>query len=176
MKIFVVSRQKIEKMLNQNPKWYIGKYIISIFSKGDHSPFLDRFNILKLEFDDVTDEMYGWSGFADSTIFFNENHAKAIHEFIKHISANDKRPIFVHCDAGVSRSGAVGYILNEWFNKYLTSNYTDAEAFKETNNHILPNPTVVRMKELFGLPFQGIEVNDYELTDDGEVINHITTI
>lgn len=180
MKIFVESRAYIEKEMDKNPEWHIGKHIISIFSKGDVSPFPDRFNILKLNFDDVAErDMGGWGNiFEESNIFFNEEHAKAIHKFIEPISADDKRMFFVHCDAGVSRSGAVGMLLNEWFNKFLKVNRIDDEAFKMNNGHILPNPLVVRIlkKELFGLPFKGIEVNDYTYNEDGEREDHIERI
>ena len=178
MKIYVESRNYIERMMEINPDWHIGKYIISIYSseKGiDFSPLPDRFNILKLQFDDVAErDAGGWGSAIDSYIFFNEGHAKKISNFIKDIKANDKKEFYVHCDAGVSRSGAVGYLLNEYFNKYITDNKIDNEAFKMNNSHILPNPLVVRVlkNELFGKPFAGIEVNDYEYNEDGERIDH----
>ena len=175
MKIYVVPRMYIEKMINSNPNWVGGKWIISIYSseKGiDFSPLPDRFNILKLQFDDISERDKDIIN--DNYIFFNENHAKQIHEFIKDIKENDTREFYVHCDAGVSRSGAVGYLLNEYFNKYLTLNRIDNESFKMNNNHILPNPLVVRIlkNELFGRPFAGIEVNDYTYNEDGERIDH----
>ena len=80
-------------------------------------------NILKLQFDDVTelvkDEIY---------IHFNSDMAKKIVEFIKNIK-DDGKNFYVHCDAGVSRSGAVGYMLNEWFNKYIDRKNDDIEFF-----------------------------------------------
>ncbi len=181
MKIFVESRQFIEKMIDKNPEWHMGKHIISIFSKGDVSPLPDRFNILKLEFDDVAERDIGNDSSSlcvENLIFFNEDHAKAIHKFIKPISADDKKLFFIHCDAGVSRSGAVGLLLNEGFNKFLKRNQIDDEAFKMNNKHILPNPLVVRLlkKELFGMPFRGIEVNDYTFNEDGDRIDHIELI
>jgi predicted protein tyrosine phosphatase len=111
-------------------------------------------------------------------IFFNEKLAKEIHEFINNISENDTKPIYVHCDAGVSRSGAVGYMLNEYFNKFLTNNENDYKAFNMNNSHIMPNPLVVRLlkRELFGLPFVGITVNDYSYNEDGEIVNHVEKI
>ena len=77
MKIFVESRKYIERMNDLNPDWIQGKHIISIFSKGDVSPLPDRFNILKLEFDDVAErDLGGWGSiFEESCIFFNEDHA-----------------------------------------------------------------------------------------------------
>lgn len=155
----------------------MNKWIISIFSteRGiDFSPLPDRYNILKLQFDDVSEKDNIWSSENDNIIFFNEEYAKKIYEFIKEIKVNDKKEFYIHCDAGVSRSGAVGYLLNEYFNKFLTNNKIDDEAFKMNNSHIMPNPLVVRVlkNELFGKPFAGIEVNDYEYNEDEERINH----
>lgn len=176
MKILVVSRNWIEKQLNKNPDWIQGKWIISIFSKNSWSPIhIDRFNVLQLEFDDVSERDFD----DNSCIFFNEKCAKNIYTFIKEIPINSIKPFYVHCDAGVSRSGAVGYILNEWFNKYIENNITDNQFFLKNNSHIAPNPLVVRvMKDVFwGKPtFANIEVNDYSFNEDGEKINHIERI
>ena len=166
MRIYVESRLYVEKMINRSPDWLLGKWIISIFDKGSCSPiFADRRNILKLEFDDVTEKDTD-----PGLLHFNSDLAKQIIEFIKPIKADDKRPFYVHCAAGVSRSGAVGYMLNEWFNKYLTLNRADNEAFVMNNSHILPNPEVVRIlkKEMFGNDYRGVFVNDYSYDEDGE--------
>ena len=176
MKILVVPRKFIIQNIEKNPDWILGKWIISIFSSNSYSPISDRFNILKLNFDDIAERDLGST--KNSEIFFNENHAKKIHEFIKNINIDNVQPIYIHCDAGVSRSGAVGYILNEYFNKFLRDNNEDNEFFKRKNSHILPNPLVVRIlkKELFGLPFRGIEVNDYSFNEEGERIDNIEKI
>ena len=176
MKIFVVSRQYIKKEIEKNQNWILGKWIISIYSEGSYSPISDRFNVLKLNFDDISERDMNTN--IHDEIFFNENLAKEIHEFINNISKNDTNPIYVHCDAGVSRSGAVGYILNEYFNKFLTNNENDYKAFNVNNSHIMPNPLVVRLlkRELFGLPFAGISVNDYTYNEEGEIVNHIEKI
>lgn len=176
MKIFVVSRNYIEKQIDKNPNWIQGKWIISIFSKGGFSPIPnDRFNILKLEFDDVAERDI--SSCSKDCIFFNEKHAQQIHEFIKGIPFS-KRPFYIHCDAGISRSGAVGYMLNEWFNKYLSSNEIDNDNFLKHNAHIMPNPLVVRLlkNEFFGTDYSGIFVNDYEYNENGEKIDHIEEV
>lgn len=179
MKIYVVPRYYIEKQMTNNSNWYRNKWIISIFSseKGiDFSPLPDRFNILKLQFDDIAEkDIENINKYEkNSFIFFNKDHAKKIHDFIKTIDVNDKKEFYIHCDAGVSRSGAVGYILNEYFNKFLKDDKQDNESFKLNNSHIMPNPLVVRLlkNELFGLSFAGIEVNDYEYNEDGERIDH----
>lgn len=150
MKIKVVSRQFIKNKMDNNPEWHFGKFIISIFSKDSYSPLPIRFNVLMLNFDDITELLPN-----ESHILFNEEHAKMISEFIKNIPINTNKTLYIHCDAGVSRSGAVGYILNEWFNRYISQN-DDYIWFNTNHKHIMPNPLVVRKlkNELFGLPFQ----------------------
>ena len=183
MKILVKSRQWMTNQLQKDPNWFFNKNIISIFSSGDISPFPDRFNVLKLNFDDISerDIPVGWNIFDSATkenIFFNEDHAKQIKDFISEIPADSTKTFYIHCDAGVSRSGAVGYLLNEYFNKYLANNSEDYKFFQIHNSHVMPNPLVVRLLKLalFGKPFSNIEVNDYEYNEDGEKIDHIEKI
>jgi predicted protein tyrosine phosphatase len=179
MKIKVVSRHFVEKQMNSNPNWIQNKWIISIYSNNSISPLPNRFNILKLQFDDVSErDLDSWNSAIDNTIFFNEDQAKQIHEFISSIPANSEKIFYVHCDAGVSRSGAVGYILNEWFNKFITTNKEDQSFFQINNSHIMPNPLVVRLLKfvLFGTDYSGVFVNDYEYDENGNKIDHIEEI
>ena len=137
MQIFVKNRKWIEKQLELYENWYFNKYVISIYSSNDISPFPDRYNILKLQFDDITDEYISNS----NCILFNDIHAKLIHNFIKLIKSN--LPFYIHCDAGISRSGAIGYMLNEYFNKFINENDEDNMFFINENKHILPNPFII---------------------------------
>ena len=61
----------------------------------------------------------------------------------------------INCVAGVSRSGGVGIVLSEYFNKYLENNEWDYEGFFIQNRQIIPNATVSRILkyELFGKSF-----------------------
>ena len=151
MKIIVAPRSYIINKITDNHNWVVGKWIISIFSHEDFSPLPDRYSILKLEFDDVTELDKGEN---EKLVFFNQNHAVKIHDFIKDIAncANHSNELYVHCDAGISRSGAVGYMLNEWFNKYIETNSEDNKFFLQKNPHIMPNPLVVKIlkQEFFG--------------------------
>ena len=175
MKILVVSRQFVERKIQVCPDWCAGKWIISIFSHFDsnlnYSPCPDRYNILKLQFDDVTEK-------DNVGIKFSENHAKKLLDFIKAIKSDSDMPFYIHCDAGVSRSGAVGYMLNEWFNKYIETNREDNEFFIQNNRHIMPNPLVVRIlkNEFFGNDYSGVFVNDYTYNENGEQIDNITEV
>lgn len=151
MKIFVTNRRYIINQLSKNPLYITKAWFISIFSKIDgepFSPFEDRFNVLKLQFDDVTEKdtvcKYG------EYKHFDETMAKDIHKFCSEIS--ERKPLIIHCDAGISRSGAVGIVLNDYFNKFLNNNENDYKEFLDNHKHISPNPEVQRIlnKELFG--------------------------
>lgn len=171
MKIFVVPRIYVERQFDKDRHWIEDKWIISIYSNGYYSPLPDRYNILKLQFDDVSERDLECKG--EDLMFFNEEQARKIHDFVKNIK-DDGRPLYIHCDAGVSRSGAVGYLLNEYFNKYLELKRVDNEAFQMNNPQIMPNPLVVRLlkNEFFGTDYRGVFVNDYTYNEDGERIDN----
>ena len=163
MKINVVPRMFVKKMMNKDQNWYKDKWIISIFSTpiccplSAFSPFPNASNVLKLQFDDVTEKDQ------DAGLkHFTPEMAAKIKEFISNIKDDGSKDFWVHCDAGVSRSGAVGYLLNEYFNKFLSDNRVDRNYY-ETENCVMPNPEVVRIlkNELFGTDYRGIFVNDY---------------
>lgn len=134
MKIRVVNRNFVEQ--NQN---ILKKFnVISIFSSNSNCPVEVKVkNLLKLQFDDIIEETSG-------KISFNDHLANQVKNFFERIKDNNL-PLLVHCDAGISRSGAIGYIANEYFNKYLENNFNDQEYFEKMNRHILPNPLVVRV-------------------------------
>lgn len=82
-------------------------------------------NVLNLEFDDVEKD-------AEISHVITESQAKKIVDFIE---ANLGKQIFVHCQAGISRSGAVC--------RYIMSNY-DYYKDSEGGKHIMPNAEVLR--------------------------------
>ncbi|MBR3776943.1 MAG: dual specificity protein phosphatase family protein [Kiritimatiellae bacterium] len=55
-----------------------------------------------------------------------------------------KMPIIIHCTAGISRSGAIGSVLNRYYNSILANNKEDYDAFFLLNSKIMPNPNIVR--------------------------------
>lgn len=177
MKIYVVPKKALRNQYYSNKEWFDDKnnYFISIAGLEDGceypNPFLskDSKRVLHLLFDDVTESEKD----NPSCILFNETHADKIFNFVKTIPIDVT--LYVNCAAGVSRSGAVGYLINEYINRNNSNDYKD---FEINNSHILPNPMIVRIlkKKFFGLPFSGIEVNDYEYNEDGERIDHIEKI
>ena len=94
--------------------------------------FLDADNLLILYFDDVDE------GFSNA---MTPEQAKQIMDFIR---IEDNRPIIVHCTAGISRSGAVGEVLNWYFNRF-EANDSDYRKFEIMHPDIVPNAHVRRL-------------------------------
>lgn len=96
-------------------------------------------NVLILRFDDVDDPD---SEFKQSGHAMTEADAEAIASFVE---SPDQRPIIVHCTAGVSRSGAIGASLNEYYNKKCSLNESDHDAFWNRHRTISPNLHVMKL-------------------------------
>ena len=142
MQIYVHARSffeacqgtKLEKQLFRNYR------IISINSvsfPSEEPPFSEEFldaeNLLILYFDDVDE------GFPNA---MTPEQARAIVDFVR---IEDNRPIIVHCTAGISRSGAVGEVLNWYFNSYLEDNRADYWGNERINCDIVSNAHVRRL-------------------------------
>ena len=86
MRIFVVPRLMIELRLAEVKDYYTDRWFISIFDSGSSSPFtMDRYNILKLQFDDVSEKDTD-----PCLVHFNSDMAQKIMDFIEPIRADDK--------------------------------------------------------------------------------------
>ena len=100
-------------------------------------PFSDEFlhaeNLLVLYFDDVDE---------GQPHAMTPEQAKQIVDFV---SSEDKRSIFVHCAAGISRSGAVGEVLNWYFNRFLEDNQGDYRWFQIMHRDLVPNGHVQKL-------------------------------
>ena len=72
---------------------------------------------------------------------FTPEHADRIMRFVD----DGSMPLVVHCTQGVSRSGAVGYVLDRYFNRVLAKNEKDCKYFMARNPFIMPNPNVVEV-------------------------------
>lgn len=156
MKIIVISQTKAKKFNYKSAEERTENNFITIRDHTVHNPVLhfhNQPNVLALQFDDVedTDDPELLKRF--NYVLFNEDMAKEIHRFIDNMDKS--KPLYVNCVAGVSRSGGVGIVLNEYFNKYLENNEWDYEGFFIQNRQIIPNATVSRLLkyELFGKPF-----------------------
>lgn len=147
MKIKVLPRIFFEKVKGTSTEVELlaKAKIISINSSwgfDDTPPFSENFfnhpHLLTLTFDDICNEP-GTPEDLDNAVLFNENMAQQIMRFVD----DGKLPLLVHCTAGISRSGAVGEVLNWYFNRYLERNAQDDEDFTQNNRQIQPN-TIVR--------------------------------
>ena len=95
-------------------------------------PFLTAENLLILYFDDVD----------EGPTAMTTEQARAIVDFT---CSGDPRPIIVHCSAGISRSGAVGSVLNWYFNRYLEDDELDYRMFECRHPDLVPNAHVRRL-------------------------------
>ena len=147
MKIRVLPRAFFEKVKGTPTETDLleKSKIISINSSwgwDDTPPFSERFlthtHLLTLTFDDLCNEPETPEDLGNA-ILFNKDMSLAIMRFVD----DGKFPLLVHCTAGISRSGAVGEVLNWYFNRYLERNAADDEDFEQNNRQIQPN-TIVR--------------------------------
>jgi len=105
---------------------------ISILGYNVEPIFSKKGNILTLHFSDITPAMRVSSKF----ILFDENHAKQIVSFInKHA---DKDYLFIHCEQGISRSGAIADFIRQYLN-------LDERIFRRYNAHIRPNEHIAKV-------------------------------
>ena len=104
------------------------------FDNSCHSHwFLENHpNVLNINFDDCTpEECEGHHVYA-----MTEKQAEEIYKFIS--NNTDKSKFIVHCSAGISRSGAVGMFLRDFF---ISENF----VVNLHHNGIMPNPYVSRL-------------------------------
>lgn len=95
---------------------------------------LEHKHVLTLTFDDITDKDQDVLDQYPGSVLFNEDHAKAIIEFVEAHLLSD---FVIHCTAGISRSGAVG----EYVRRKLRVNY---DKYNRQNPHVLPNAWVLQ--------------------------------
>ena len=147
MKIRVLPRMFFEKIKGTptEAELLAKTKIISINSSwgfDDTPPFspelLNHPQLLTLNFDDICNEPETPEDLGNA-VLFNETMAQQIMRFVD----DGKLPLLVHCTAGISRSRAVGEVLNWYFNRYLERNAADDEEFTQNNRQIMPN-TIVR--------------------------------
>ena len=141
MQIYVHARSFFEARqgTKRERELFRDNRIISINSVSHHAEpppfseeFLDADNLLILYFDDVDE------GFPNA---MTPEQAKQIVEFVR---IEDNRPIIVHCTAGISRSGAVGEVLNWYFNRFEADD-SDYRKFEIMYPDIVPNAHVRRL-------------------------------
>ena len=149
MQIVVCPRKDLKTQWFTNKNWFFDTHKIFItiagLADGCEYPCLylaeaekNPSKILRLLFDDITETE------ADNPALriFTQNHAKKIKEFIDSFKNSYKwfdGKLYVNCAAGISRSGAVGYCLNEYVNNNKENIYW-YKLFKETVIAAKPAP------------------------------------
>jgi predicted protein tyrosine phosphatase len=151
--IFAVPREFIQQLINEQskPSNLFGDWaLISIYSihhgeipliNSDTIPILNHIGcnrMLSTSFLDIKpEEFYIYQKehleVKEDFDLFNDSHAKQIIDFIKTI---DESVLFVHCAAGISRSGAVSLFCNRFF-ELDESNFRKANKYIHPNSHIL---------------------------------------
>lgn len=145
-----ISSQKKDKMIkdgyteNQLLKWGCLDWISLIFD-----------DITKTNYDKIK-ETYPHSNKMNNIKLFSKKDAKLIINFIKKYKDNkEKLTLIIHCQAGISRSGAIG-----WFScKFLELNKS---KFLQQNQHLYPNRYILYMLE---------SLYKIDLTDEDEYFN-----
>ena len=123
-----------------SPFWHVSNFINIRNSRSidpDRGVPLNGENILKLQFDDVR-ELPGIRRRP-----FTADMAEKIIDFVARCDRS--RELYVNCSAGISRSGAVGYILNWYANRILEDHPQDFELFPRLNPQIDANPLVKKI-------------------------------
>ncbi|MBC6425529.1 MAG: nucleotidyltransferase [Ekhidna sp.] len=112
IKVFVFNKPEFEQVLKKNKlterniESYTSLMFISIIDTGNNQLLSDKKNYLTLEFDDVERDVPGIA----KTLKISQ--ARRLNKFIS--SNKDKKQCYIHCSAGVSRSGSIGkYIVDE---------------------------------------------------------------
>ena len=107
-------------------------YISISNSNSEFKSFFDSDyqNVLRLEFDDVTDQDN-----EPGTVLFNREHAQKIIEFMD--INKDIDMLYVHCLAGQSRSGAVGTFINDIYGSETYYEFMKRNPTIKSNYYIL---------------------------------------
>ncbi|MBO7520908.1 MAG: hypothetical protein J6T16_01535 [Opitutales bacterium] len=157
MKISVLSRREMENLVLSADFGEIAARtnfisINNIFRFSDApvlepSPIPQKYaaQTLVLRFDDAA------ANGESSEFLFDANKARQIRDFAN-LTISQNRDLVVHCAAGVSRSGAVGTVLNDYANRFVSDNPEDFEAFKNSAfySRLVPNMSIAMalMREL----------------------------
>lgn len=139
--VLVRSRRDVENIIAsrtqiQQPWSLISIYgTVRLLDEGTTLPNCQ--NIISLKFSDVSDKELdiiktASKHEANKVILFNEQHAKQIIEFVNKINKQQDHVLVVHCNAGISRSGAVGLFVC----RYL---HLDEKMFRAYHPDIQPN-------------------------------------
>lgn len=147
MQIYILGKRDFNEVMeragvtNDNVEDFHDSFFISINDTNgskSKSYFKDHDNVKVLHFDDVDEDVI--VEYLDNVKprflakAFSEEQAKDLFEFI--LKHRDKKVCYVHCTAGVSRSGAVGTFINDFMEQ-------DYFELMKKHPHIQPNSAVM---------------------------------
>lgn len=163
MKIFVCNKYDMEKKELETPEFFDDdKFFISIKNSSDNNfPFsYNERNVLKITFDNYTDISQVEDQENNNYIFFNKKIANIIFNFVNQL--NPKKLLYINCDEGIARGGAIGLVVNEYLNKFLINNIDDYNFFFKINKQIKPNKDIVDiLVNKFFQGFDNIQLPEY---------------
>jgi predicted protein tyrosine phosphatase len=148
MKVFIKSKKEFDDLMktkgitNANVEEYQNNFFISINNtfENDELPYFEnKQNVMVLYFDDVEKDLdipiIGTNKTQTAKAFTIAQAEEVLNFINKH---KNKDNCIVHCSAGISRSGAVGTFINDYFGG-------DWFEFKKLNPHIHPNGLVLHL-------------------------------
>ena len=147
MRIKVVSRRYFEEKKGTAELGEIlaSSRVVSIqstYGMDSEPPFekemLSHPNLLSMVFDDEWDRTCEG---CDYIRLFRREDAERIVQFV----GFGRMPLIVQCTAGISRSGAVGFALDWYFNQHMHKNPAHHDFFTKSNPQVEPNPLVLEV-------------------------------
>ena len=147
MRIKVVSRRYFEdeKGTAEVAEILSSHRVVSIqstYGLDTDPPFekemLSHPNLLTVVFDDEWDRSCER---CDYIRLFRREDAERIVKFV----GVGRMPLIVQCTAGISRSGAVGFALDWYFNQHAHKNPAHHDFFTKSNPQVEPNPLVLEV-------------------------------
>ena len=145
MRVNILSKLEFDKLMSHNSitdenveKFDNIMFISIVDTQNKKGPYFksDHDNVINLRFDDVEKSGEASPTQKEFTKAFSAKQAKDLYNFIK--KHDEKETCIVHCMAGISRSGAVGTFVNDFYKG-------DLDRFKRENPYISPNQKVYRM-------------------------------
>lgn len=140
MEVFVLNKEAFNRLMlnsnidNENVEGINDHFFISINDSSINKTYFEnKRNVKVLFFDDVEEDIVHSKGTAKA---FTEEQAEELFDFIQ--KNKDKKICYVHCSAGISRSGAVGTFVNDYYGG-------DYYQFKKRHPHIHPNGLVLAL-------------------------------
>jgi predicted protein tyrosine phosphatase len=174
-KVKIYNRFHMDQLARYPDCTPMGKYWYLISIHGDSKIYLTSNTIeslqkyglqkyLSLEFWDISNSDYKnvKNSFPQCKIF-SKDQAKKVIDFLDIIKKDDNDNVLVvHCDAGISRSGAVGTFACDYLN-------LDYNEFIKENPYIMANQYVLRtLRECAGLTYcknSGVALTDEDFSN-----------